>query len=238
MLEHVTNSIEQPRPIHWPEPMRKLPTAGGCQFMGRNGRRQPWPPVAEQDSYVLTGSDQVVLDLLPPEPAPTGSLEAMTIGRIGKTAFHKMLPPPPIFSRRCAVGPEAQPVQLCLTFETLKAPPDLAGRALRAQGTLGADRSLRLILPSRLVAPLLITAQRFSGRTSVGIAGRVINKLIRPEIGLRCTAWVVGGFPIGHVGVEPPIGASQKVFGCAILAVRHNGLHGNGSVLLMLPNQT
>ena len=42
----------------------------------------------KQDAYILNGSDQIILDLLAPESAPSGTFEAVMIGRIGKTAFH------------------------------------------------------------------------------------------------------------------------------------------------------
>ncbi len=45
----------------------------------------------DQDFDVLDGGDDVILDLLTPQPPPTGALEVMTRGR-GKTAFHEMSP--------------------------------------------------------------------------------------------------------------------------------------------------
>ena len=185
----------------------------------------------------MTGSNQVILDLLPPESAPTGSLEAMAIGSIGKTAFHEMLPTTTILSGRRTVGLRPQPIQLCLTLKTLNAPARLAGCTLGAQRTLGTHGLRSLIFPSRLVRPLLIALQRFPSRASISVAGRIVHKLLRPEIGLWSTAAGMRRFPIGHVGVESSIGAGQKVFGGAILAVRHNGLHRDECILLMLLHQ-
>ena len=41
----------------------------------------------EQDAHILDGRDQVILDLLTPEPPPASSFEVMIVGRIGKTAL-------------------------------------------------------------------------------------------------------------------------------------------------------
>ena len=38
----------------------------------------------EQDAQILDGRDQVILDLLTPEPTPASSLEMMIVGRIDK----------------------------------------------------------------------------------------------------------------------------------------------------------
>lgn len=47
----------------------------------------------EQDAHILDGRDQVILDLLTPEPTPASSFEVMIVGRIGKTAFDQVLAP-------------------------------------------------------------------------------------------------------------------------------------------------
>jgi hypothetical protein len=46
----------------------------------------------QQKTHVLNGRNQIVLNLLPPKPSPPRSLEPMVVGRIGKAAFHQMLP--------------------------------------------------------------------------------------------------------------------------------------------------
>ncbi len=51
----------------------------------------------EQDAHILDGRDQVILDLLTPEPPPASSFEVMIVGRIGKTALDQVLAP----SRTC-----------------------------------------------------------------------------------------------------------------------------------------
>ena len=48
--------------------------------------------VGQQDAHVLDRGDQVILDLLAPEPAPARPLEVMVVGCVGKAAFHEMLP--------------------------------------------------------------------------------------------------------------------------------------------------
>ena len=46
----------------------------------------------QQDAHVLDRRDQVILDLLAPEPPPARAFEVVVVGRIGKTAFHHMIP--------------------------------------------------------------------------------------------------------------------------------------------------
>jgi hypothetical protein len=43
--------------------------------------------VREQDAHILDGRDQVILDLLTPEPPPARTFEVVIIGRISKTAL-------------------------------------------------------------------------------------------------------------------------------------------------------
>jgi hypothetical protein len=45
----------------------------------------------EQDAHILDRCDQVILDLLSPEPPPAGALEVMIVSGIGKARFHQML---------------------------------------------------------------------------------------------------------------------------------------------------
>ncbi len=59
--------------------------------------------MGKQDAHVLDRGDQVILDLLPPEPSPARPFEVMVIGRIGKAAFHEMLPAAPIALRSATV---------------------------------------------------------------------------------------------------------------------------------------
>jgi len=59
--------------------------------------------MGEQDAHVLDRSDQVILDLLPPKPSPAGSFKVMIVGRVGKAAFHEMLPAAAIPLRRATV---------------------------------------------------------------------------------------------------------------------------------------
>jgi hypothetical protein len=44
--------------------------------------------VCQQDAHILDRSDQVILDLLSPEPSPARSLEVVIVGGISKTTFH------------------------------------------------------------------------------------------------------------------------------------------------------
>jgi hypothetical protein len=60
------------------------------------GAARLWPDRADKDFHVLTGGDKPILDLLTPESAPAGTLEAVVIGRLSKAAFHKMAPSPVI----------------------------------------------------------------------------------------------------------------------------------------------
>ena len=47
--------------------------------------------MVQEDAHVLDGGDQVVLDLLAPEPLPARAFEVMIVGRISKAAFHEVL---------------------------------------------------------------------------------------------------------------------------------------------------
>jgi len=47
--------------------------------------------VREQDAHILDGRDQVILDLLTPEPPPARTFEVVIIGRISKTALDQVL---------------------------------------------------------------------------------------------------------------------------------------------------
>ena len=58
----------------------------------------------QQDAHVLDGCNQVVLDLLPPEPSPARAFEVMIVGGISKTAFHQMLSSSAIAPGGLAVG--------------------------------------------------------------------------------------------------------------------------------------
>ena len=44
----------------------------------------------EQDAKVLAAGDQQILNLLSPQPAPSGSLEAMIVGCVGEASFHQV----------------------------------------------------------------------------------------------------------------------------------------------------
>ena len=63
----------------------------------------------EQDAHVLDGRDQVILDLLTPEPPPARTFEVVIVGRISKTAFHQMLAP-------SAIAPRGATVRLCARY--------------------------------------------------------------------------------------------------------------------------
>ena len=57
----------------------------------------------EQDAHILDGRDQVILDLLTPEPPPARTFEVMIVGRIGKTALDQVLAPSAIAPRGATV---------------------------------------------------------------------------------------------------------------------------------------
>lgn len=58
--------------------------------------------VGEEDAQVLDGGDEIILDLLAPEPPPPGTLEVMVIGGIGKALLHELLAPLAIASGPCS----------------------------------------------------------------------------------------------------------------------------------------
>src|SRR6266550_3513701 len=59
--------------------------------------------VCEQDAHILDGRDQVILDLLSPEPPPTRTFEVVIVGRISKTALDQVLAPSAIAPRGATV---------------------------------------------------------------------------------------------------------------------------------------
>ena len=59
--------------------------------------------MSEQDAHVLDRRDQVILDLLSPEPSPARTFEVVIVGRISKTALDQVLAPPAIAPRGATV---------------------------------------------------------------------------------------------------------------------------------------
>ena len=62
----------------------------------------------QQDAHVLDRRDQVILDLLAPEPPPAGAFEVVVISGIGKTALYQVLAPFAITARGDAVSLSAR----------------------------------------------------------------------------------------------------------------------------------
>ena len=63
---------------------------GQCDCSGRVPRFREHG--AQQKPDVLNGCYPIILDLLPPEPAPTSPFEVMVVGRIRKAGLNQMLP--------------------------------------------------------------------------------------------------------------------------------------------------
>jgi len=59
--------------------------------------------VREQDAQIFYGRDQVILDLLTPEPPPARTFELVIIGRISKTALDQVFAPSAIAPRGATV---------------------------------------------------------------------------------------------------------------------------------------
>ena len=57
----------------------------------------------EQDAQIFYGRDQVILDLLTPEPPPARTFELVIIGRISKTALDQVFAPSAIAPRGATV---------------------------------------------------------------------------------------------------------------------------------------
>jgi hypothetical protein len=161
------------------ETNQRFPEAGLKQSGHRGNCDTLRSVVSEQDSDVLTGGDEVVLDLLPPKPAPTRPLKAVSVGR--KTPFAQMLSAAAILPGRRFVGLRPQPIQFGLPLKPLNAPARLAGGTLCTQYTLGAYLTGSLVFPSRLVRPFLIATQYLPGGTLISVAGGIINKLVGPQ---------------------------------------------------------
>ena len=60
--------------------------------------------MGQKDAHVLHRSDQVILDLLAPEPPPTCAFEVMVVGGISKTALDQVLAPFAVPAGSGAVG--------------------------------------------------------------------------------------------------------------------------------------
>ncbi len=102
--------------------------------------------MGEKDAHVLDGGDQVVLDLLPPEPSPARPFEVMVVSRIGKTRFHELLPAPSIPARGPTVRLASCQIKGRLLFVSVQSASRLCSGALGTQRTGGAGASARLIL--------------------------------------------------------------------------------------------
>src|ERR1700679_263695 len=95
------------------------------------GRRESAGRVFKEDTNVLHGGDDEVLDLLSPKPAPARAFKAVVVGRIGEALFHQLLAPFAVLPPRLAVGLTARLIEQLLMFMTLDRP---------AQGRAGALR--------------------------------------------------------------------------------------------------
>ena len=79
--------------------------------------------MGEEDAQVLDGGDQIILDLLPPEPSPARPFEVMIVGRISKTSLHELLAASAIAPRRAAVGLRTCYIQERLFFVPVHSAP-------------------------------------------------------------------------------------------------------------------
>jgi len=86
--------------------------------------------VGQQDAHVLDRGDQVILNLLSPEPSPTRSFEVMIVGRIGKATFREMLPAAAVALGGAAVRLAPRYIQEGLFFVSFDGPPVARPRAL------------------------------------------------------------------------------------------------------------
>ena len=57
---------------------------------------------------VLDGHDEVILNLLPPQPPPAGAFESMVLCSLVETAFDQFLPPSAVFPGLGTFGQAAQ----------------------------------------------------------------------------------------------------------------------------------
>ena len=82
------------------------------------------------------------MDLLSPEPPPTGAFEVMIVGRVRKALFHELLSALSISSRGATVGLFACYIQGRLVLMSFERAPELRSGALRAQNTGSAGNRL------------------------------------------------------------------------------------------------
>src|SRR6476660_7053386 len=73
----------------------------------------------QEDAHVLDRCNQVILNLLSPEPSPACAFEVMIVSRISKTAFYQMMSPSAVQPCRKAVGLSTRYIQGRLFFVSL-----------------------------------------------------------------------------------------------------------------------
>jgi len=117
---------------------RFLPKKSLRQGNDRAGRRLQNRP-RQQDANVLDRGNQIILDLLSPQPTPAGAFEPVIVGGIGKTALQQILPPPAIPLGRRAVRLRPTLFQNLGVLMPAEGATGFGPGALRSQSTLGAD---------------------------------------------------------------------------------------------------
>ena len=150
---------------------------------GSAGRFACRSALAKQAADVLTGGNQVSLYPLTPEPPPAGSLNPVTVGGIGETAFHEIAPTFTVGPRRSAGRLGSQGIQFALPIQTLHSAAVFGVSALWAQRALGANVCRGLVLPAALVGPVLPFRQTLSGGTVIMIVPLAACSLCRVQIG-------------------------------------------------------
>ena len=95
----------------------------------------------------MQGGDELVLNGLLGQAAPTGALEAVLGGGFGKVALLQPLPASAIALRRRAMGLTASPLQKVVVRIAVQAAPRLGAGAVRGQPATGThSRSCPIVI--------------------------------------------------------------------------------------------
>ena len=195
------------------------------------------PAAREQDADVLAGCDEVILDRLPPQPAPAGAFEAMVVGAIGKASLHEMLAPPPVAPGGEAGSLGAGALQPLMIAMPMDGAPALGARALRTQRTARTHSAGAHILPSLPGGVQPARFHRLPRRAAEGVALGLVKKLLLSKNpGLPARAALFAG-KVSHVGGDACLLAAHIVSDRAVFAVRHDRGHLLCGLSLMLRAQ-
>src|SRR5262249_12664332 len=125
--------------------------------------------------------DQQILNLLSPQPTPTGSFQAVIVSRICKAALHQVTPTAAVTLGGATVG-----LPLCrLDHDLIERPSQHASlktaRTLCSQPTCLTDSCIRFVNVDAIKATGAIVAQMLTCRALVGVGLLVVVEMFATE---------------------------------------------------------